>query len=193
MEWLVQRLFVISVDGKLDAQDTLAHDFLEHVELVEHHHKCAERNGGEDGEQVEPCANRHPYCHRHEDEPDVPRLLHCVAEPDYGKRAHQGKGLGDEFLRHIERTNLLVHLIDIGSENPYNNYKGINKELKLYAKGIISGKPQIIAVNKMDLPEAEKGLAALKKQLNDSVIPISAKTGQGIKVLIETICARLKI
>ncbi len=89
------RLFVISVDGKLDAQDTLAHDFLEHVELVEHHHKCAERNGGEDGEQVEPCAYRHPYCHRHEDEPDVPRLLHCVAEPDYGKRAHQGKGSGD--------------------------------------------------------------------------------------------------
>ncbi len=114
---------------------------------------------------------------------DIPGLI---------EGAHQGKGLGDEFLRHIERTNLLVHLIDIGSENPYANYKGINKELKFYAKGL-SGKLQIVAVNKMDLPEAEKGLAALKKQLGDSVIPISAKTGQGIKVLIETICAHLKI
>jgi len=112
---------------------------------------------------------------------DIPGLI---------EGAHQGKGLGDKFLRHIERTNLLVHLIDIGSENPYANYKGINKELKLYAKGL-SGKPQIVAVNKMDLPEAEKGLATLKKHLGEPVIPISAKTGQGIKRLIETIFARL--
>ena len=112
---------------------------------------------------------------------DIPGLI---------EGAHQGKGLGDEFLRHIERTNLLVHLIDIGSENPYTNYKGINKELKLYAKGL-SDKPQIIAANKMDLPEAEKGLAALKKHLGEPIIPISAKTGQGINGLIEIICARL--
>ena len=113
---------------------------------------------------------------------DIPGLI---------EGAHQGRGLGDKFLRHIERTNLLVHIIDIGSENPYANYKGVNKELKLYAKGL-SGKPQIIAVNKMDLPEAEKGLTTLRKHLGEPVIPISAKTGQGIKRLIETICARLK-
>jgi len=112
---------------------------------------------------------------------DIPGLI---------EGAHQGKGLGDTFLKHIERTNLLVHLIDIGSENPYTNYKGINKELKFYAKGL-AAKPQIVAANKMDLPEAENGLATLKKHLGEPVIPISAKTGQGVKKLIETICARL--
>lgn len=83
--------------------------------------------------------------------------------------AHQGVGLGHEFLRHIERTRLIVHVIDMaGTEgrDPYEDWKSINEELLLYNEKLAS-RPQIIAANKMDMPGAEENLARFMEQLTE--------------------------
>ncbi|MFC7440846.1 GTPase ObgE [Laceyella putida] len=102
--------------------------------------------------------------------------------------AHQGVGLGHQFLRHVERTKVIVHVIDMaGSEgrDPYEDYVQINEELKLYRQDL-EHRPQIIAANKMDLPEAEEQLERFKEQLGPDipVYPISAATRQGLKELL---------
>ncbi|WP_307339987.1 GTPase ObgE [Caldalkalibacillus uzonensis] len=102
--------------------------------------------------------------------------------------AHQGVGLGHQFLRHIERTRVIVHVIDMaGSEgrNPYEDYLKINTELKLYDYRL-EERPQIIAANKMDLPGAEENLQKFRQQVGDEVpvYPISAATKQGVKELV---------
>ncbi|HBI04682.1 MAG TPA: GTPase ObgE, partial [Paenibacillaceae bacterium] len=104
--------------------------------------------------------------------------------------AHLGAGLGHQFLRHIERTRLIVHVIDMaGSEgrDPYEDYVQINKELGQYRQDLLD-RPQIIAANKMDLPEAEENMKAFKEKVSDvPMYPISAATGQGIKELLYAI------
>ncbi|MCM8800554.1 MAG: GTPase ObgE [Candidatus Omnitrophica bacterium] len=105
----------------------------------------------------------------------------------------QGKGLGDRFLRHIERTKLLVHMIDIsGSQgrNPIQDYKIINKELSNYSKEV-ARKPQIIVANKMDLEGAEKNLEEFKKVIKKKVYPISALKREGLKELLDAFKKRL--
>jgi GTP-binding protein len=102
--------------------------------------------------------------------------------------AHQGVGLGHQFLRHVERTKVLVHVIDMaGSEgrDPYEDYLKINEEIKLYRK-YLEKRPQIVAANKMDLPDAEIQLDLFKEQVGPDVpvYPISAATGQGVKDLL---------
>lgn len=101
--------------------------------------------------------------------------------------AHEGVGLGHQFLRHIERTRLIIHVLDMaGSEgrDPYEDYLKINQELKLYNIRL-EERPQIIAANKMDLPEAEENLKRFKEKLPDaSIYPISAATNQGVKELM---------
>ncbi len=100
--------------------------------------------------------------------------------------AHKGRGLGDEFLRHIERTRVLLHMVDIAAleeRDAYEDYLSINKELSLYGHHVME-KPQVLACNKMDLPEAKKNLEAFKKKINRKVFPISAITGEGIKELL---------
>ena len=101
--------------------------------------------------------------------------------------AHEGVGLGFQFLRHIERTRVLIHVLDIsGSEgrNPIDDYHKLNEELKHYSK-TLSLCPQIVAANKMDLPGASENLEKLKEQLPDiTIFPISAATGQGVKELM---------
>lgn len=109
--------------------------------------------------------------------------------------AHQGVGLGHQFLRHIERTKLLVHVIDIsGSEgrDPYEDYLKINEELKLYRREL-EKRPQIVAANKMDLPDAEEQLELFKEQVGAEVpvYPISAATLQGVRELIFAIADQL--
>jgi len=104
-----------------------------------------------------------------------------------------GKGLGDKFLRHIERTKILLHLIDMsGSEgrNPIEDYRVINKELKDYSKDVYK-KTRIIAANKMDLEGARENLESFSKTIKKKVYPISALKKEGLEELIEAIRQKL--
>ncbi|MCK4532650.1 GTPase ObgE [bacterium] len=109
---------------------------------------------------------------------DIPGLI---------EGAHSGVGLGDTFLRHIERTRILLHFIDLagfGGKSPEEILKITNKEIRLFSRNL-SGKKQIIVANKMDLPQAEKALRKLKKKLPGvKVFPISAVTKKGIPDLL---------
>jgi GTP-binding protein len=116
---------------------------------------------------------------------DIPGLI---------ENAHKGKGLGIEFLRHIERTKILLHLIDISSgdvNNIYKNYKIIVNELKSYSKSLMR-KKMIIVLNKIDvlLPEeVEKILKSFKKKIKNKypVVAISAIKKQSLDILLKKI------
>lgn len=104
-----------------------------------------------------------------------------VAEvPGLIEGAHEGRGLGDQFLRHIERTNLLIHLVDVGSEglDPVQSVEVLNRELQAYSPQL-AGKPQILCANKIDLSGAKKQLALLSKHYKTAAA-VSCKTGQGL-------------
>ncbi|MDA8440912.1 MAG: GTPase ObgE [Peptococcaceae bacterium] len=105
--------------------------------------------------------------------------------------AHTGAGLGHDFLRHTERTRLLIHVLDVaGSEsrNPVEDYHIIMRELALYNPQLAQ-RPQIIAANKMDLTGAEESLGQLRAELGDEpeIFPISAATGQGVQALMQRV------
>lgn len=104
--------------------------------------------------------------------------------------ASEGKGLGFQFLKHIERTRVLLHLVDpegFDELSAEESVKVIEKELKTFNKKLFD-KPRIIAVNKADLPSAEKVYKALaKKRKKQKVFLISAATGQGIKEVLDEI------
>jgi len=115
---------------------------------------------------------------------DIPGLI---------EGAHAGKGLGDDFLRHIERTRVFIHMIDmagVDGRNPSHDFKSINNELKLYNPELAK-RPQVIAGNKMDLPEAVKNLKDFKKKIKKIIYPISCVTGEGIRELLEAVYERL--
>ncbi len=117
---------------------------------------------------------------------DIPGLI---------EGASSGAGLGHDFLRHIERTRLLVHVIDItGSEgrNPVEDYRKINEELKNY-NAELAKLPQIIAANKCDSLSSDENLKKFRKSVRKyKTIPISAVTGQGIDELLGKIFEELK-
>ncbi|MQL53823.1 GTPase ObgE, partial [Desulfofundulus thermobenzoicus] len=99
--------------------------------------------------------------------------------------AHGGAGLGHRFLRHTERTRLLVHVLDMaGGEgrDPVEDFAVINRELALY-NPVLANRPMVVAANKMDLPGAVENLERLREALGDKyeIFPLSALTGQGIK------------
>lgn len=103
--------------------------------------------------------------------------------------AHQGTGLGFDFLRHIERTRLLLHLIDATDDNPIANFQTIEEELNAYGRGLAE-RPQIIALNKLDAvdPERAEALATELNQLTKvQVFQISAVTGMGLDALLNKI------
>ncbi|MDF2558413.1 MAG: obg [Bacillales bacterium] len=109
--------------------------------------------------------------------------------------AHQGVGLGHQFLKHIERTRVIIHVIDMaGSEgrDPYEDYVTINNELKEYNLRLTE-RPQIIAANKMDMPGAEENLATFKEKVGDDVVvfPISALTREGIREMLFTVANKI--
>ena len=96
--------------------------------------------------------------------------------------ASQGEGLGDRFLRHIERTRVIAHVIDMGSSegrDPYEDYQIINKELASFSDKLLT-KPQIIIANKMDLEGAQENLKKFKEKVNAPVYEISAMEGKGL-------------
>ncbi len=105
--------------------------------------------------------------------------------PGLIKGAHLGKGLGLQFLRHIERCRVIVHVIDMGlsGRDPYDDYVSINDELKQYGFGLIN-RPQILAASKMDEEGAEERLKELKKRIKEPIIPISTLTDEGIDELL---------
>jgi len=102
--------------------------------------------------------------------------------------AHAGAGLGDEFLRHIERTRVLVHMVDICplTGDPVANYHAIRGELEQYSSALAS-KPEVVVANKMDLTGSDERLAEFSKAIAAPVIPISAVTGKGLEALGEVI------
>ncbi len=103
--------------------------------------------------------------------------------------AHEGRGLGDEFLRHVERTRLLVHVVDaapVDGSDPVANYRTIRDELVLHDPEL-GEEPEIVAANKMDLDSAAEGFARLNDTLGARVLPISAKTGKGLSELVRSI------
>ncbi|MDR3253609.1 MAG: GTPase ObgE [Endomicrobium sp.] len=122
---------------------------------------------------------------------------HFVAAdiPGIIEGAHKGKGLGFEFLRHIRRTKVLIHIIDVSGfdgKDPYENYKIINNELKKYSK-YISKKHIIIVLNKIDLPCSQKHIKNFKKYLkNKKLFEISAATGSNVDILIKEILKMLE-
>ena len=109
--------------------------------------------------------------------------------------AHIGKGLGDRFLRHVERTKTLIHLIDISGfegRDPYKDYVSLNKELGLYSKELMK-KPHIIALNKCDIEGAKENVRRFKKHMpGKPVFVMSAATGEGIKELLRAVYKNVK-
>ena len=115
---------------------------------------------------------------------DIPGLI---------EGAHSGKGLGDDFLRHVERTRVLVHMIDMAAveeRDPFEDVESINNELSLYNPTLLK-RPQILVANKMDLPEASENLKSFKKKAKKKIYPISCVTGEGIKDLLEAVYGEL--
>ena len=111
--------------------------------------------------------------------------------------AHQGVGLGMQFLRHIERTRVIVHVIDMSGmegRDPYEDYVTINNELEQYNLRLTE-RPQLIVANKMDMPGAEENLEEFKKKVGEGVkvFPISAVSRQGLKPLLFEIADLLEV
>jgi len=101
--------------------------------------------------------------------------------------AHEGRGLGLEFLKHVERTRVLLHLIDfaaVDGRDPVSDYHGLNAELASYSKEL-AGKPQILVANKIDVPQARENLKKFIKKTKKEIYPISAATGEGVKQLLQ--------
>jgi GTP-binding protein len=108
---------------------------------------------------------------------DIPGLIEGAAE---------GKGLGHEFLRHVERTRVLVHLIDGLSGEPLEDFEAINRELGSYSESLAE-KPQLVAFNKVDMPQAEERWPEVRKTLEKRgypVMAISALTGENTRQLL---------
>jgi GTP-binding protein len=107
---------------------------------------------------------------------DIPGLI---------EGAHDNRGLGHQFLRHIERCTLLVFIIDMaGSENrkPWDDFQVLERELRLYSQ-VLAGKPRVIVANKLDLPDAPKYLKEFQARVKERVIPISCFSGDGLEDL----------
>jgi len=108
--------------------------------------------------------------------------------------AHEGKGLGDEFLRHIERTRMLVHVLEpapMDGSDPLQAYHRVRSELRLFSERLAE-KPEIVVLNKMDLPGSEQALEKLRRGLGADVLPTSAVTGQGLRRLVGSIVEALE-
>ena len=121
---------------------------------------------------------------------DIPGLI---------EGAHEGSGLGHEFLRHVDRTRVLVHVVDLAGLDrpegwdPLDDYRTINRELSEYAAEL-GAKPQLVAANKMDLPEARARLERFRKALAADgvpIYPVSAGTREGVDALLRAVAHRL--
>ena len=111
--------------------------------------------------------------------------------------AHEGVGLGHQFLRHIERTRVIIHVIDMSGlegRDPYEDFVTINEELEKYNLRLTE-RPQVIVANKMDMPDTEENLKAFKEKMNDEnaqIFPISALTRKGLDDLLYAVADLLE-
>lgn len=118
---------------------------------------------------------------------DIPGLI---------EGAHRGAGLGFDFLRHVERTRLLIHVVDaagVDGRDPLADYRQINEELRLYQPAL-ADRPQIVALNKADLPEAQANIPRLRAAIEApaaDVLAISAATREGVDALMQRTVAHL--
>jgi GTP-binding protein len=115
---------------------------------------------------------------------DIPGLI---------EGAHAGAGLGHEFLRHIERTRMIIHLLNGASANPLSDYESINKELALFNPQL-ARKPQLVVLNKMDLPQAQALWPVVKEAMQargQRAMSISAVTGQGVREMLRSVAEML--
>jgi len=114
---------------------------------------------------------------------DIPGLI---------EGAHEGVGLGDEFLRHVERTRLLVHIVDVcpTDRDCVEDYRTIRRELEQYSESLAQ-KDELVVANKMDLTDSTEGIDRLREELGVEVVPVSAVTGHGLDMLTDRICQEL--
>jgi GTP-binding protein len=118
---------------------------------------------------------------------DIPGLI---------EGAHRGTGLGHRFLKHVERTRLLLHILDLShmpDRDPLREYRVLNRELFLFDEQLAE-KPQVVVVNKVDLPQVRENLGQVASsfaELGVRLFPVSAATGEGIPALLDEIARRL--
>lgn len=115
---------------------------------------------------------------------DIPGLIEGASE---------GRGLGDKFLKHVERTKVLIHLVDMAGfegRDPLDDYEMINLELKNYSKEVYK-KPQVICANKMDIEGAEANLKRFKKLVKKPVYPISALNKTNLEELVDAVAKKI--
>jgi len=116
---------------------------------------------------------------------DIPGLI---------EGAHLGAGLGHAFLRHVERTRVLIHLLDGASPHPVQDWEDINAELALF-NAELGAKPQVVALNKMDLPQAQEQWPQVRDALRErgtEAMAISAVTGEGVQDLLRRVVQMLQ-
>ena len=120
---------------------------------------------------------------------DIPGLIGGAA---------QGVGLGLEFLRHVRRTRVLVHVLDasggLEEREPIQDFETVNAELDAYEEDLL-GKPMLVALNKVDIPEAQQNVPTLTSELERrgfAVYPISAATGEGVQMLMQAVASSLR-
>lgn len=120
---------------------------------------------------------------------DIPGLISGAAE---------GVGLGLEFLRHVQRTKVLVHVLDasggLEERDPLSDFDTVNGELDSYEEDLLS-KPMLVALNKIDVPEAQLRVPSLRADLEArgfDVFPVSAATGEGVPALLQAVAATLR-
>ncbi|MCD4781476.1 MAG: GTPase ObgE [Candidatus Omnitrophica bacterium] len=125
--------------------------------------------------------------------PDEENSFIIADLPGIIEGAHKGKGLGDRFLKHAERTKILVHMVDIaGSEgrDPLQDYQKINHEINEYGD-ILNAKHKLVVANKVDLPEAKEHIQRFHAKYKQDIIEISAKDKIGLDELVEKLRAIL--
>jgi GTP-binding protein len=116
---------------------------------------------------------------------DIPGLI---------EGAHAGIGLGHEFLKHVERTRVLVHLVEpapMDQTDPIENYRQIREELKLYDPTLLD-RPEILVVSKCELPDADAVAELLQETYERPVLKLSSATGEGVQTLITRILSELE-
>ncbi len=125
------------------------------------------------------------------------KLSFVIADiPGLIEGASEGHGLGHQFLRHVERCRVLVHLVDLSNgeegRDPVKDFDAINHELEAYSS-VLADKPQIVVANKLDLPHAREALAgftAKMKRRHIEVLPLSGATGEGLPAVLDA-CAKV--
>jgi GTP-binding protein len=139
-----------------------------------------------------PFTTKHPHLGRVQIDAEHSFVMADI--PGLIEGAHAGAGLGHEFLRHIERTGILLHMVEpepADGADPLENYRAIRSELAQYGAEL-AGRREIVVVTKADLPLAEAIRRRLADALGGDVLVISAVTGQGLNQLVGVLVATLR-